>query len=92
VVSEPAKITALLPPAGRFTTTLYTLGIVGVGLLAIPTLTGSAAYAFAEALAWKQGLDKRLKHARSFYGIILTSTAAAVAIDFMKISAVKALY
>ena len=68
------------------------LGIVGVGLLAIPTLTGSAAYAFAEALGWKQGLDKRLKQARSFYMMILASTVAAVIMDFTKISPVKALY
>ncbi len=83
---------ALLPLAGRFATTLYTVGIIGVGLLAIPTLTGSAAYAFAEALRWKQGLDKQLQHARSFYGMILASTIAAVIMDFMKISSVKALY
>src|SRR2546423_1307546 len=84
--------TALLPLAGRLATTLYTLGIVGVGLLAIPTLTGSAAYAFAEALGWKQGLDKRLKQARSFYMMILASTVAAVIMDFTRISPVKALY
>src|SRR5258707_121232 len=84
--------TALLPLAGRFAATLYTVGIIGVGLLAIPTLTGSAAYAFAEALGWKQGLDKGLKQARSFYAMILASTIAAVIMDFMKISPVKALY
>ena len=82
----------LLPLAGRLATTLYTVGIVGVGLLAIPTLTGSAAYAFAEALGWKQGLDKRLKQARSFYLMILASTVAAVIMDFTRISPVKALY
>src|SRR5262245_43607900 len=60
---------ALRPLAGPLATTLYTVGIVGVGLLAIPTLTGSAAYAYAEALGWRQGLDKRLKQARSFYTI-----------------------
>src|SRR5437879_7881736 len=83
---------ALSPLAGKFAGTLFTLGIVGVGLLAIPTLTGSAAYAFAEALGWRQGLDKRLKQACSFYGMILASTVAAVIMDFLKISPVKALY
>jgi NRAMP (natural resistance-associated macrophage protein)-like metal ion transporter len=83
---------ALLPLAGRFAMTLYTVGIIGVGLLAIPTLTGSSAYAFAEALRWKQGLDKQLQQARSFYAMILASTVAAVIMDFMKISPVKALY
>jgi len=83
---------ALLPLAGRFATTLYTVGIIGVGLLAIPTLTGSAAYAFAEALGWRQGLDKRLAQARGFYAMILASTVVAVVMDFSKISPVKALY
>lgn len=83
---------ALLPLAGRFATTLYTVGIIGVGLLAIPTLTGSAAYAFAEALGWRQGLDRRLAQARGFYTMILASTVAAVIMDFSKISPVKALY
>jgi NRAMP (natural resistance-associated macrophage protein)-like metal ion transporter len=83
---------ALRPLAGSLATTLYTLGIIGVGLLAIPTLTGSAAYAFAEALGWRQGLDRRLKQAPSFYMVILASTVAAVVIDFSEINPVRALY
>jgi NRAMP (natural resistance-associated macrophage protein)-like metal ion transporter len=83
---------ALLPLAGPMAYVLYTVGIIGVGLLAIPTLTGSAAYAFAETLGWKQGLDKRLTQARWFYLVILSSTVAAVAMDFANISPVKALY
>ena len=51
---------ALRPFAGKFAATLFTLGIVGVGFLAIPTLAGSAAYAFAETLGWRQGLNKKL--------------------------------
>jgi Mn2+/Fe2+ NRAMP family transporter len=83
---------ALLPLAGKLAATLYTAGIIGVGLLAIPTLTGSAAYAFAEFLGWRQGLDRRLKQARSFYMMILASTVAAVIMDFADVSPVKALY
>jgi NRAMP (natural resistance-associated macrophage protein)-like metal ion transporter len=83
---------ALRPLAGPLASTLYTFGVMGVGLLAIPTLTGSAAYAYAEALGWRQGLDKRLKQARSFYTVILASTLAAVIMDFANISPVKALY
>jgi NRAMP (natural resistance-associated macrophage protein)-like metal ion transporter len=83
---------ALEPLAGGLAATLYTLGIVGVGLLAIPTLTGSAAYAFAEAFGWKQGLDRRLRQARSFYVVILSSTVAAVVMDFLNIGPVQALY
>ena len=83
---------ALRPLAGPFAATLFTVGILGVGFLAIPTLTGSAAYAFADSFKWRQGLDKPLRQARSFYTVILLSTAAAVAIDFARISPVKALY
>jgi NRAMP (natural resistance-associated macrophage protein)-like metal ion transporter len=83
---------ALRPLAGNFAATLFTLGIVGVGFLAIPTLAGSAAYAFAETLGWRQGLNKKLKQARWFYALILVSTAAGVALDFIGINPVKALY
>jgi NRAMP (natural resistance-associated macrophage protein)-like metal ion transporter len=83
---------ALRPFAGKFAATLFTLGIVGVGFLAIPTLAGSAAYAFAETLGWRQGLNKKLKQARWFYALILVSTAAGVALDFIGINPVKALY
>jgi NRAMP (natural resistance-associated macrophage protein)-like metal ion transporter len=83
---------ALRPFAGSFAATLFTIGIVGVGFLAIPTLAGSAAYAFAETLGWRQGLNKALHQARWFYGLILASTAAGVALDFIGINPVKALY
>jgi Mn2+/Fe2+ NRAMP family transporter len=83
---------ALRPLAGPLATTLYTFGLVGVGLLSIPTLTGSAAYAYAEFLGWKQGLDRKLKQARSFYAMILASTTTAVFLDFMNVRPITALY
>ena len=83
---------ALRPLAGKFAATLFTLGIVGVGFLAIPTLAGSTAYAFAETLRWRQGLDKKLKQARWFYALILLSTGVGVGLDFAGINPVKALY
>jgi NRAMP (natural resistance-associated macrophage protein)-like metal ion transporter len=83
---------ALRPFAGKFAGTLFTLGIVGVGFLAIPTLAGSTSYAFAETLGWHQGLDKELKQARAFYSLILFSTAVGVGLDFLGINPVKALY
>jgi NRAMP (natural resistance-associated macrophage protein)-like metal ion transporter len=83
---------ALRPFAGKFAATLFTLGIVGVGFLAIPTLAGSAAYAFAETLGWRQGLNKKLRQARWFYALILVSTGVGVALDFIGINPVKALY
>ena len=83
---------ALRPFAGNFAATVFTLGIVGVGFLAIPTLAGSAAYAFAETLGWRQGLNKKLKQARWFYALILVSTGVGIALDFIGINPVKALY
>jgi NRAMP (natural resistance-associated macrophage protein)-like metal ion transporter len=83
---------ALRPLAGPFAEILYTVGLVGVGLLAIPTLSGSAAYAFAETFGWKQGLDQKLTGARYFYGVMTLSTAVGVVLDFTDVNAVKALY
>ena len=83
---------ALRPFAGRFAATLFTLGIVGVGFLAIPTLAGSTAYAFAETFGWRQGLNSKLRQARWFYALILVSTTIGVALDFIGINPVKALY
>jgi Mn2+/Fe2+ NRAMP family transporter len=66
--------------------------LLGVGFLAIPTLTGSAAYALGDVFRWKQGLDERLRRARFFYATIVLSTIAAVAMDFANVNPVKALY
>jgi NRAMP (natural resistance-associated macrophage protein)-like metal ion transporter len=83
---------ALRPFAGNFAATLFTLGVVGVGFLAIPTLAGSTAYGFAETLGWRQGLNKKLTGARWFYALILGSTGMGVALDFVGINPVRALY
>jgi Mn2+/Fe2+ NRAMP family transporter len=83
---------ALSPLAGKFAGTLFTLGIVGVGLLAIPTLTGSAAYALAETFAWREGLDQRFRGARPFYLVIIVSTLIGIAMDFLHVNPVRALY
>ena len=83
---------ALRPLAGPVAEWLYTLGILGVGLLAIPTLAGSAAYAFAETYGWRQGLDMKLRRAKSFYAILISATAAGATLDFAHVSPVKALF
>jgi Mn2+/Fe2+ NRAMP family transporter len=83
---------ALRPLAGPFAATLYTIGLIGVGLLAIPILAGSSAYAFAETFAWKQGLDKPITSARYFYGVISASTLLGIAMVFAKINPIKALF
>jgi Mn2+/Fe2+ NRAMP family transporter len=83
---------ALRPFAGKFAAMLFTIGIVGVGFLAIPTLAGSAAYAFAETFGWRQGLNQTMKRARAFYALILLSTAGAALLSLAGINPVKALY
>jgi NRAMP (natural resistance-associated macrophage protein)-like metal ion transporter len=83
---------ALRPLAGNFAAILFTVGIIGVGFLAIPTLAGSSAYAFADTLGWRQGLNKKLNQARWFYALILISTGVGVAFNFIGINPVKALY
>jgi NRAMP (natural resistance-associated macrophage protein)-like metal ion transporter len=83
---------ALKPLAGPFAMLLYTIGIVGTGLLAIPTLAGSAAYAFAETFGWRQGIDERFNRARAFYAVVGISIALGITMDFVGISPVKALY
>jgi NRAMP (natural resistance-associated macrophage protein)-like metal ion transporter len=83
---------ALRPFGGRFTQILYTTGLVGVGFLAIPTLSGSAAYALAETFRWTQGLDRPWRGAHYFYFTVISSTALGIALDFLKVNAVKALY
>jgi NRAMP (natural resistance-associated macrophage protein)-like metal ion transporter len=83
---------ALKPLAGSLAYTLYTVGLIGVGLLAIPTLTGSAAYAFAETFKWREGLDERVEGARYFYGVVILSTVLGIAMDFLDVNPVKALF
>jgi Mn2+/Fe2+ NRAMP family transporter len=82
---------ALRPLAGEFAFTLFALGIIGIGLLALPVLAGSAAYAVAEALRWPSGHNLTLTEAKGFYGIIAFATAVGVAIDFTPIDPIKAL-
>ena len=83
---------ALRPLAGNLATLLYTVGLLGVGALAIPTLSGSAAYAFAETFGWNQGIDERFGRARAFYIVVIVAMLLGVAMDFANVNPVKALY
>ena len=87
---EAAK--ALRPFAGDFAGLLFTLGIVGVGLLAVPVLAGSTAYAIAEAFGWREGLGLKLGQARLFYLVIVASMFGGFAMSAVGINAVRALY
>jgi NRAMP (natural resistance-associated macrophage protein)-like metal ion transporter len=83
---------ALGPIAGRFCSLIYTVGILGVGFLAIPTMSGSAAYALAETFRWREGLDNSLRRAPAFYSVIILSTILGVALNFARVNPVRALY
>lgn len=83
---------ALRPLAGDFAFILFALGILGVGLIGVPVLAGSAAYALCEAMDWKWGLERRATDARGFYGIIAISVLAALVIQYSPISPMKALF
>ena len=85
-------ILALKPLAGQFAALLYAVGLIGVGFLAIPTLAGSAAYAFTETFGFRQGLDESLRRARAFYGILALSVLLGIAITFTPIKPVDALF
>ena len=83
---------ALRPLAGRAAEALLAVGLIGAGFLAVPILTGSSAYAVAEAFGWKHGFDKRFSGAKAFYGLIALSTLLGTVINFVGISPVKALF
>ncbi len=83
---------ALKPVAGHFAFTVFTLGILGTGLLAVPVLAGSAAYALAEARGWPQGLARKPRKAVAFYATIALATMVGALINFSPIDPIKALY
>jgi Mn2+/Fe2+ NRAMP family transporter len=83
---------ALRPIAGEFAFTIFALGIIGTGLLALPVLAGSAAYAVGEALHWRVGLAQRPGRARAFYGTIAAATVVGAALNFTGLDPIKALF
>jgi NRAMP (natural resistance-associated macrophage protein)-like metal ion transporter len=83
---------ALEPLAGRFAFALFTVGIVGTGLLAVPVLAGSAAYGVAEAFKWRASLERRPREARQFYGVLAVATLVGLALNFVGINPIRALF
>lgn len=79
------------PNAGLFAKLIFSVGIVGLGLLAVPVLAGSSSYAISEAIGWKEGLYRKVKRATGFYAVIVLATMAGLAINFLKIDPIKAL-
>jgi NRAMP (natural resistance-associated macrophage protein)-like metal ion transporter len=83
---------ALRPLAGDAATVLMALGLIGTGLLAVPILTTSGAYAVCEAFGWPSGLDERPRGAPQFYGIIAASTAVGIAFNYAGVNPISALF
>ena len=83
---------ALEPVAGRFASAVFALGILGTGLLAVPVLAGSAAYALAEAWKWPVGLARQPARAKGFYATIALATMVGAAVNFASFSPMKALF
>jgi Mn2+/Fe2+ NRAMP family transporter len=88
--AEAAK--ALEPLAGHFAFLLFGIGIVGTGLLAIPVLAGSAAYAVGESRGWKTGLDNMPWEAKGFYAVIAAAVLLGLGIDYSGLDPIKALF
>jgi NRAMP (natural resistance-associated macrophage protein)-like metal ion transporter len=83
---------ALKPIAGEYAFLLFSLGIIGTGLLAVPVLAGSAAYAVGEVRGWRTGLERRPNQAKGFYGIIGIAILLGVAVDLSPLDPIKALF
>lgn len=88
-IDQAAK--ALEPLTGKLTYLIFTLGVLGTGLLAIPVLAGSQSYMLAETFGWEAGLDKKFPQARAFYISIIISLLVGLSLDFFGISPIKAL-
>jgi NRAMP (natural resistance-associated macrophage protein)-like metal ion transporter len=83
---------ALRPIAGEAAFTIFALGIAGTGMLAVPVLAGSAAYGVCEAFGWTEGLDRKLRDARVFYGVIAAATFIGLGLNFVGFDPIRALY
>ena len=79
------------PNSGQLAKDIFAVGVIGLGLLAIPVLAGSTAYAMSEAFGWRHGLFRTFKKAEGFYGIIIVSTLVGLLINFVGINPIKAL-
>ena len=92
IQSSAQAAAALKPLAGQFAELLFALGIIGTGLLAIPVLAGSTAYAIGEGRKWKVGLSRKPKQAVAFYSVIVVSGGLGIALNFVPLDPIKALY
>jgi Mn2+/Fe2+ NRAMP family transporter len=91
ITSAAQAAEALRPFAGDKATLLFAIGVICTGLLAIPVLAGSSSYAIAESLAWQGGLNRKLKQAYAFYGVIMISMLVGLGMNFIGLDPIKAL-
>jgi Mn2+/Fe2+ NRAMP family transporter len=92
VESSAQAAEALRPIAGDFAFALFALGIIGTGMLAVPILAGSAAYAVSESFGWVEGLDRKPREAKAFYATIAVATITGLTLNYIGIDPIKALY
>jgi NRAMP (natural resistance-associated macrophage protein)-like metal ion transporter len=92
IASAEQAAEALRPVAGQFAFALFAVGIIGTGLLAVPVLAGSAAFAVAEIFGWKEGLELQPQQAAGFYSIIVAATFMGILIDWSQLDPIKALF
>jgi NRAMP (natural resistance-associated macrophage protein)-like metal ion transporter len=92
IQSSAQAAEALRPAAGNLAFLFFSMGIIGTGLLAVPVLAGSAAYAVAESFRWKGGLDLKPRQAKGFYAIVAVATLGGVALNFARIDPIQALF
>jgi Mn2+/Fe2+ NRAMP family transporter len=83
---------ALAPIAGHAAGLLFALGVIGTGMLAVPVLAGSSAYALSEAFGWNEGLSRRFKEAEGFYVVVILAVAVGVVFGFTHLNPIRALY
>ncbi len=91
ITSPEQAALALAPIAGDAAGAIFALGILGTGLLAVPVLAGSTAYAVSEAMGWRESLERRPSQAKQFYAVISVSMAIAVALNFVGINPMRSL-
>jgi len=84
-------LVSTFPNAGYLAKVLFSLGVIGLGLLSVPVLSGSASYAISEALNWKEGLNRKFNRAHGFYGVITVATVVGLTINFIGIDPIRAL-
>ena len=92
VESSAQAAEALRPIAGEFAFALFAIGIIGTGMLAVPILAGSAAYAVSESFGWVEGLNRKPREAKAFYATIAIATIAGLTINYVGIDPIRALY